>query len=136
MFVEIQTVPVASGNVIVLAAVPLNASVVGKFAVPYAFIFPLLSIVNLVAPLFDAVKRSPEPSLLAIRDAKDVVPEMEATPSVPDPPLTSNVKSGAVVPIPTLAEPVAEFTPFMLPNIKLSLCDTYELAPMAVALMR
>src|SRR4051812_19464757 len=46
-------------------------------------IFPALVIVNLLRPEDEAVKRSPVPVLSAIRLAKEVAPETEATAIVP-----------------------------------------------------
>src|SRR5436853_5463855 len=65
-------------------------------------VFPFVSILNTGILLAEAVNKSPMPSLFTIKDAKDVVPEMEATGSVPEAPLTSNFARGEDVPIPTL----------------------------------
>ena len=69
---ERQIVPVASGKVMVLAAVAALASVVKKLVVPANCKLPLLLMTNLVAPDLEAVNRSPVPELSVTRDAKDV----------------------------------------------------------------
>ena len=100
----IQNVPVSFGKVHVLAAVAADARVLRIFVVPAKLRFPLLRIVNLVAPLFEAVKISPTPVLSAIRAANDVAPEAEATAIVPPSVifgLISKLARGDVAPIPT-----------------------------------
>ena len=64
--------------------------------------------VNLVAPLVDAVNRSPVPELSTTKPAKAVDPETEAIAVVPDTPRTSKVESGLVVPMPTLPSEVQD----------------------------
>ena len=49
---------------------------------------------------------------------------------------TSKAALGAVVPIPTLAEAVAPFTPLILPKTKLLEVVAEALAPIAVALVK
>jgi hypothetical protein len=44
---------------------------------------PALLMVNFVAPLFDAVKRSPSPVLSTVKAAYDVEPDTEAVGAVP-----------------------------------------------------
>src|SRR3990167_466858 len=100
----IQRVPASSGKLMALAAVATDPRVVRKFVDPAQEIFPLLRIVNLVAPLFDAVNRSPTPVLSTRKPAKEVAPDTEAIAVVPELARTSKVARGEVVPMPTLPD--------------------------------
>ena len=75
---ERQTVPVASGKVMVLAAVAALAKVVKKLVVPVNCKLPLLAMTNLVAPDLDAVNKSPVPELSVTSVAKELLAETDA----------------------------------------------------------
>ncbi len=61
---------------------------------------PEFKIVNFVAPLFEAVKRSPRPRLSVMSPANEVCPENEAIGSVPLIAETSKVADGVALLIP------------------------------------
>src|SRR5260221_12852262 len=62
---------------------------------------PSLAIVNRAWLEALAVQRSPTPSLVVTSTAKEVLPDAEATPRVPELPRTSSVTTGVVVHTPT-----------------------------------
>jgi len=90
------------GKVNICSEVASELIVLRTLLVPAKPMLPLLYIVNLVAPDFEAVKRSPEPELSTISPALVVVPAMEATGEVASVPVTSRVACGSDVPTPSL----------------------------------